>query len=117
MAPGVGLTPCGVDGTEQIEGLGAGAAWFGMVDDELLAGRFADVESLVGESEGADVRVKEVFGVPGLAALSQRRADPLGGVTGGPVVRRGPGQPATVPTTPGKSTLIGYTCRRTDAHA
>jgi hypothetical protein len=24
---------------------------------------------------------------------------------------------ATVPTTPGKSTLIGYTCRRTDAHA
>ncbi|GES28826.1 hypothetical protein San01_13130 [Streptomyces angustmyceticus] len=68
MGPGVGLAPGGVDGTEQIEGLGAGAAWFGMVDDELLAGRFPYVESLVGESEGADFQVEEVFGVLGLAA-------------------------------------------------
>ena len=60
--------PGGVDGAEQTEGLGAGAAWFGVVDDELLAGCFAYVEGLVGESERADVRVEEVFGVLGLAA-------------------------------------------------
>lgn len=68
MGPGFGLAPGGMDGAEEIEGLGAGAAWFGVVDDELLAGGVAYVEGLVGEREGADVRVEELLRVLGLAA-------------------------------------------------
>ncbi|EXU61883.1 hypothetical protein Z951_44675 [Streptomyces sp. PRh5] len=65
---GADLAPGGVEGAEQVEGVGAEAARFGVVDDELLAGCLAYVERLVGERERADIRVEEVFGVLRLAS-------------------------------------------------
>jgi len=61
-----------VQGAEQVEGLGAGAAGFRVIDDELLTGRVPDVEGLVGERERAYVRVEEVLGVLRLAAHGVR---------------------------------------------
>jgi hypothetical protein len=69
-----------MEGAEQVQRLGTGAARCGVVDDELLAGRVAYVEGLVGEGEGTDVRVVEVFGVLGLAAHGV--AVPLAGERG-----------------------------------